>query len=253
LAEQALHCRPQTVHDASTALGRLLRETGWQTVEDVNEVALNEWRAARIAGGLSHRTINRHVIALRAALALALRRRVIAFDPLSGVRSLSTKGRHRRRVARALPDTDIRRLLDAAASIDARHPSRFPREPLLRALILTGCRWGELVACVWLDLDTERGSLRLRGEHTKTAEERWIPLDPTCFRSILALRDSHVRVTGELPQSGSRIFLTPNGKPWPKCPTNFHRFLSEAMRVARIPKPMRRVACSTSTRRVARS
>lgn len=253
LAGLELRCTAKTARDARTALERVLRDTGWFAVEDVTRPGLDTWRAARVKEGMSHRTINRHTVALCAALKLAVDLRQIDYSPLSGMRSLSTKGRHRKRVARALPDGDIGRLLVAAASIDARHPKRFPREPLLRALILTGCRWHELVSTAWADLDDVHGRLRLRGEHTKTSEERTIPLRADLLAAILALRDSHVRVRGELPTLGDRIFLTPNGKPWPQGTANYHRYLSEVMRVARIPKRMRRAACSTYTRRVGRS
>lgn len=236
LADLSLRCATNTVRDARTALRRVLSETGWVAVSDVARPAFDEWRRARIAGGMSNRTVNRHGIALCAALALAVQLRQIDHHPLSGLKALSTKGRHRRRVARALAEPEIGTLLAAATSIDARHPSRFPREPLLRALLQTGCRWGELVASMWADLDIERGVLRLRAENTKTSEERSIPLDPELLERILALRADHVRVVGHLPHTGARIFLSPGGKPWAKCPTNFHRFLAEAMRVARIPK-----------------
>lgn len=236
VADLALRCVPQTVRDARTCLSRVLRETGWQTVGDVDRIEFDDWRRARIAGGMSNRTVNRHTVALRAALALALNLRQIEYDPLAGLRALSTKGRNRKRVARALRDPEIDTLLRAASAIDARHPKRFPREPLLRALLQTGCRWGELVACLWADIDPEHGTLRLRAETTKTSEERKIPLDPDLLERILALRHDHVRVRGELPTEADRIFLSPHGRPWSKCPTNYHRFLSEAMRVARIPK-----------------
>lgn len=253
LVGMALRCTPKTARDARTVLTRLLRDTGWTRVEHVTRPGLDQWRAARTADGMSNRTINRHTIALAGALSLAVELRQIDYNPLAGMRTLSTKGRHRRRVARALPDDDIRKLLEAAAKIDARHEKRFPRAPLLRALLLTGCRWHELVSTIWADLDSEHGRLRLRGEHTKTSEERTIPLDPDLLARILALRVDHVRVTGELPQAGSRIFLTPNGKPWPQGTSNYHRFLEEVLRVAHIPKKTRRAACSTSTRPAARS
>lgn len=236
LTKLAIDCEPKTVRDARTVLTRILADTGWLTIDDIHEEGIDAWRAERIAAGMSNRTINRHTIALHSALRLALRRRVISYDPLSGLESLSTKGKHRKRKARALAEVEIEDLMRAARAIDARYPNRFPRMPLLRTLIMTGCRWGELVACMWTDLDAERCTLRLRAETTKSSEERTIPLDREVLDLILTLRADFVRVVGELPRSGDRIFLSPHGKPWAKCPANFHRFLSEAMRVARIPK-----------------
>lgn len=248
LGDLSMRCTAKTVRDARTALHRLLSDTGWTALPDVTRPGLDDWRRARIAGGMSNRTVNRHTIALCAALALAVQMRQIDHHPLTGLRALPTNGRHRKRVARALPDGEIRQMLAAATTIDARHPRRFPREPLLRALILTGCRWHELVSTLWADLDTDHGVLRLRGENAKTGEDRSIPLDPDLFARILLLRHAHVIVCGDVPRGTDRLFLSPAGKPWSKGTANFHRYLSEVLRVARLPKPMPRGASSTCTR-----
>lgn len=233
LAELALRAKPSTLKAARSALALVTRELAGIPDRD----ALEAWRRARVAQGRSNRTVNRDLTTLGAALGFALERGWVAENPVRKLKRLPQKGRHRRRVSRAYSADDIRRVLDAARSIDARRPKNFPRAPLLFALFETGCRWSELIETSWADLDTDEAMLTLRGETTKTGEERRIPVSPDLFEALIALRTDHVRVTGENPTASSRIFLTPQGCRWPRDTSNFHaNFLNEALRVARVPK-----------------
>lgn len=235
LADLAMRAKPGTIRSARSAL-RLASAALPDDLRLVDRPALEAWRRARVASGVANRTVNRDLTTLGACLRFAVEMGTLKANPAAGIRRLPTHGRFRRKVARALDDGEIARLLAGAEKVDAAHPARFPRAPLLRALFATGCRWNELASATWADLDTDRALLRLREEETKTGRARLVPLPGDLLHRLLALRADHVRVTGDLPTARSRIFLSPRGKPWGRDTSNFHRFLAEAMRVARIPK-----------------
>lgn len=232
LADLALRVKPKTAKESAAALDRIMRETGWLELDDVTRDGLNRWRAARIAQGTSNRTINRQVGELRAALAFAIEDGRIDRNPLDGLRPLDTRGRHRKRVSRSLPDRDRERLFEAAAEIDAESPDLFPRATLLRTLDDTGARWHEMILTTWQDLDEHRSTLRFRAEHTKTSRERTFPLRRATVDRLLALRAAHARVTGRFPTPSTRIFLAPKGGNWGQDTNRIHTFLREAMRRA---------------------
>jgi integrase len=234
LADLALRVAPKTAKESRAALERIQRETGWSSLLDVDRDGVNRWRAARAAAGISHRTINRQVGELRAALNLAVEDGRIERNPLDGMRALDTRGKNRRRTSRSLPDSDADRLFAAAEQIDRESPLLFPRAPLLRTLWDTGARWHELVQVTWADLDEARSSLRFRAETTKTSEERKFPLKRTTLDRLVSLRAEHTRVTGRFPTASTRIFLAPKGGKWGQDTNRFHVFLREAMRRARI-------------------
>lgn len=229
LADLSTRARPKTVTDSRRALERLARELGALTVAGVRK-----WRQARLAEGASHKTVNTEVGVLRAALNLAVQDGLLPQNPLAGLRALPIDARHMRRRPRALSDEEIARLLDCAASAD-RSLGGIPRLPLVRALLETGARYGELVKSTWSDLDRARGTLTLRGETTKTARSRAVPLTPALLALVDGLSFAHVRVKGALPLPTGRIFLSPEGHAWPAESGNFRRHLSKLYREAGIP------------------
>ena len=58
---------------------------------------------------------------------------------------------------------------------------------LIRAGLETGCRIGELLQLTWADVKSDRNSLVLRAETTKTAEAREIPITQN-LRAVLDMR-----------------------------------------------------------------
>lgn len=236
LAELAMRAKPSTLKVAKSALEIVLREIGDVPADSLDRLALEDWRRARSAQGRSNRTINRDLTTLGAAFAFALDRGLVKENPVRKLRRLPQNGRHRRRIARAAGDDEIRKLLAAGEVIDARFPARFPRTPLLRVLFETGCRWYELVACQWGDFDSRHGALTLRGDNTKTGQTRVVPLREDTIAVIVSLRAAHVRVRGDLPTLADRIFLRPRGSKWTHDTSGYHLFLHECLRVAKVPK-----------------
>jgi len=228
LGELRARAKTRTIEDARLALARLVKDLRLATVRDISKPALLRWRQERIAAGAANKTVNNQVGALKAALNLAVRLGQLQTSPLHGFSGLPVIGAHQRRRPRALSDWEISRLLAAALEHD-RTRCGVPREPLLRALILTGARWGELTRATWADLDVERATLTLRAETTKTGCERAIPLDSGLLETLV--------ITGRrfCAKPGSRIFLAPRGKPWPANTGPFRHYLHELLARCGIP------------------
>jgi integrase len=139
--------------------------------EDDLEVAFSALRSKATS------TRNHYVQLIRASFRWATRKGHLTKNPLTEESSLK-RGKHARRDRRLTPDgTDAggrlvtageeRRLLAVA-------PPRL--QNLIIAAVETCCRLGELLTLQWQDVNLERGQLTIRGEHTKDAETRVLPI-----------------------------------------------------------------------------
>lgn len=228
LADLRTRARKATIHDAKTAMERIVRDTHMRTVRDCTKSRVLEYRERRVRGGISHKTANTEVATLSAALNLAVRLDVLASNPLQGLRSLPVTAQFRKRLPRALTEVEIARVLHAA-NVHDRTRSGFPRGPLLRTLIETGARWSEATATTWADLDFERLELRLRPETTKTKVGRTIPISPDLLDVLADLRATQAIRRGREPRQEDGIFLTPEGKRWPKNGARFRAWLAKLL------------------------
>lgn len=227
---------PRTLWGFERSLSRLIRDLHLVCVRDVTRPKVIAWRQARSAEGVSNKTVNSELVPLKAALAFALYLGQIKAHPLAGMRALPCTGKHARRKPRALTEAEIPRVLKAAAEIDAEHPRWIPREILVRTLVCTGARWGELTSTTWTDLDVAGSALNLREETTKTAVARQLPLDSILLGSLLSLRQFQARFLGVWPSADARIFLSPWGKVWTRNTANFMKYLEECYARAGIEK-----------------
>lgn len=236
LAHLRTYARPRTAHDAAVVLRRALAEIGARTVRELTRARVVAWRARLVGGGLAHKSANTAVGTLHAALAYALLLGTIEVNPITGLRGLPLGPRHRKRMPRALNEFELARLLTAADRLDA-VAKTMPKAPVLRALVGTGARWSELVACRWADLDWERGSLTLRGETTKTQRTRTLPLAPELLEALSEYRFLQARRLGREPVSDEAIFLGPTGRPLRPVDVNTYRdWLYKALDAAGLPR-----------------
>jgi integrase len=240
LADLATRGRRRTVAEARTRLAQVVQGLSVSWVDEITAPLVLRWRAAYVAGGVSNKTANNSVAYLKAALALAVRLGELRAHPLAGLRALPITARHQRRRPRALSEWDLRRLLAAAEELDREgledgRRGLVPQAPLVRALVLTGARWGELTAATWSDLDLQRGTLTFREETTKCERERAIPLDFQLVEELARLPELIRRETGRAPASSSRIFLSPKGKSLAQGHSQFWKYLRRVFERAGIP------------------
>jgi integrase len=219
------------VKESGAILSRIVHELGVEHVEELSRSRVKAWREQRLKAGASNKTVNNQLAVLLAALSEAVEDELIPSHPLAGLRSLPVGPRHQRRKPRALADFEIAKLLAALADMDANPPPeqrpRVPQELLVRVLLETGARWGELTAATWADADTAAAVLTFRAENTKTDTERAIPLRRETCERLVAYRLECAAVTGTMPASGAPIFLSPKGRPWTSG-SNFRKVLGVA-------------------------
>ncbi|MEK9725895.1 MAG: site-specific integrase [Rhodospirillaceae bacterium] len=119
----------------------------------------------------------------------------------------------------------------ALADLDANPPPeqrpRIPQALVVRVLLETGARWGELTAATWADVDIPGARLVFRAENTKTGAERCIPLRRQTVEALEAYRLECAAILRVMPPAGAPVFLSPQGRPWTSG-SNFRKVLRAA-------------------------
>lgn len=171
----------------------------WRSLpmDEINKELVDNWRSKRRKDGVTANTINRNVCVIHSILSKAVEWDVLKFHPLSGLKPLKVD---KNKPVRVLSDEERSRLFDAMRERDAelkakrerynewrriRHLNSYPDlthygdhlTPMVLTAYHTGMRRGEILSLKWADLDFERASLVVRGETSKTAQTRVIPLN----------------------------------------------------------------------------
>lgn len=223
--EQDLKARatPKSLEMRKAAVSRVQDFTAARVVRDLTPYALSKFRASRLRQGRSKATVNEDVLAVRAMLNCGLRMGLLQVNPLAEFKLLPVGHRDKVRRPRALTDAECKKLLEACATMDAKHPEWVPQEPLVLALLSTGARWGELTALTWDAVDLENLTLTLYA--TKNRQTRQIPLD-----SVLASRLGALYVSRPMEAT---VFRAAKGGTW-RSGSNFRRYLRRAFKRAGI-------------------
>ncbi len=154
------HSKPRSVEAFEIAARRFTRLWGDLPAEDFPESEVEAFKAQRIRT-VSPETLNNDLNLLRNALRWATTRGLIATAPKVEALLMA-----RKRVPRALSESDAVRLLDVVAS----GPPRLARlEVVLRLALNTGLRRNEMVWLQWQDVDLTNGWIHV------TAKEGWSP------------------------------------------------------------------------------
>lgn len=200
--------------------------------------------AARLAAGLSPRTVRISLFVLSRALRQAVKWNLIARNPVDAV-DLPKAGRP---AVKTFSEDQARSLL-AAVKGD-------PFEPSYLLALLCGLRRGELLALKWEDLDFDAGTLavhraleRIRGrlefvEPKSQSGRRTLPVPEPVLRALRAHR---------VQQSATRLSLGPayedhgliftNGVGRPLEPRAFNRRFKSALSRAGLPSTLRLHDC----------
>lgn len=230
LAGLAARARARTVRESRAILKRVIRQLSVETVAEITRARVKVWRLSVLASGASNKTVNNQLAVLLAALACAVEDELIDSHPLAGLKALPVGPRHQRRRPRALAEWEIAQLLVAMAEIDAeasRSALRVPQAIIVRVLLETGARWGELTLATWADIDLAGETITFRPETTKTDHMRAIPLRTETARELELYRLACARVLGSMPAARDPIFLSPMGRPWTSG-ANFRKILGVA-------------------------
>lgn len=136
---------------------------------------------SRTGKPLSSRSVNREIAVLRSVLRWAVRRKLIAHDPLAALRPLGVE-EDRRKVRRALRPEEFTRLLAACKPHLA---------ALLRFLVGTGCRLEEASSLTWERVDLEGRTIRVEARIAKNKRSRVVPLSPSVAEMLRSMRPAN--------------------------------------------------------------
>jgi integrase len=260
LADLATRVTPHHLRNVRCILDRALEAIEAVRVRDLRPHDLLVYRQGLVAEGRSHRWANLAVDRVRAMLAWGGKVGLIAQSPVRDLDRLPEGAKHTRCRRRALSEDEIRAFLAAAAEddrrcaevqasarrsrrqgrglrlVDAPAPPRIPQLPFWRTLVDLGPRYGETVAACWGDLDVDAATLVLRAENTKSGKERLLPVPGPLLAELVALRRVHEAVLGRPVGASDRLFLTPEGCPWPKPSNNVNRIFRRILKAAGIER-----------------
>jgi integrase len=157
---------------------------------------------ARIGEGMSGRTVNMEVGELSRAIG----------KPWSILWPKVRKQEERKDVGRALSPEEEARLLESAGKKKRWHTAAV----IIRALLLTGMRSGELTSAAWGQVDFQRRVLTVGRAKTSSGTGRMIPMNNDLF----VLLSAHAAwFTEKFGETRPEHYLFPFGKPQPTDPT----------------------------------
>jgi integrase len=195
--------RPWTRKDYRSVLDRiLLPRFGRRTIAQITPDDVAKLIRELEANGLSGKTIENYLLPLSGTMNFAVRRGLVAANPVSLLTSDERPLRIGHREKHIWSDEEIAALVWAAEQLAQQPEARFDYSPLIRIALYTGLRQGELLGLQWQDVDLDEGVLYVRRQWTRSNEYgppktaaglRRIPLpkDLVQFLIELKLRSGH--------------------------------------------------------------
>lgn len=260
LADLATRATQGHYYHARLRLEHILAGCNVSTVQDITPTVVLDWRRGRLAEGVSNRTANMDVSTLSSLLNWAVRSELLTTNPLHALKPLPQGKAHERRSRRALSEIEVYRFLTAADEDDKREAARnaatitiahgtkgktflqkprklrIPQSYLWRMFLATGARWSELTRTTWHDFNNERRLLALRAEYTKSGKARILPLQKEMADSLCELANIQTLVLRRNITDSDAIFMTPEGRQWPRATRNAMRIFERILNIAEIVK-----------------
>jgi len=211
-------------------LARIQYNFGYLNKRPLSEITpwiIDKWRSEQKKKGKAATTINRDVVALRAALSKAVEWGVIDAHPLSGVKPIKTDTNKK---IRYLSDDEDKRLRDALKARDDRikagraSGNEWRRSrgyellpdlnnctyadhltPMVILTLNTGLRRGETFELIWPHVNLHTKILTVDGDKAKSGKTRHIPLNDEAVTVLQSWRDQT--------QGDGLVFPGKDGKP----------------------------------------
>jgi len=158
-------------------------------LNEINPALVRRYINKRADEGASNATINREITLLKSILYQAEYDGIIESNPIRGRRvSKLPENNNRERVIleMKISDDDLRRLIDCCSE---------RIRPIIILALTTGMRRNEILKMRWKDIDFRLLTIRIPAEHSKTKQERIIPIPA----ELAAMLD-------DLPRKGERVF-----------------------------------------------
>ncbi|PIE99848.1 MAG: integrase [Maribacter sp.] len=181
-------------------------EHGFSGIDNVEYPIVRSWVVALVNSGISNRSVNRKVAALKAYYGFLQQIGVVETNPLAKHKALKTS----KKIEVPFSEDEMRAVLSQLPFAEGFEGRR--DKLIIELLYTTGIRRAELVNIKVGDVDLGGRSLKVLGKRNK---ERVVPLLlPTVelFRSYLPLRDSLENIVGTefvfLTNTGNKIYET---------------------------------------------
>lgn len=154
---------------------------------------LNDYRQWALAEGLAPSTINRRLGFLKQYAAWGVEQEMVQPSVRAAIKEVKL-ARQQQLAPRALPQTEVRRLLK---EVELRASPR--DQAVLYTLLFTGLRVGELAHLEVEDitLSERKGTILIRGEYAKGGKQRQVPVPLEARKKLGAYLKTHP--TGEGP------------------------------------------------------
>lgn len=180
-------------------------------LEAVTRADFDDFKAMRLKGGIHPSTVNRDLDRLKAALSVAVEWKLLALNPLLGVkrikrdieervRFLSPKEERALRAALAAREAGFKRKRETANKWRVqRHKEPFPEivgysdhvMPMAIVALNTGMRRGEITQLRWPDIDLQAKRLTVRAGYAKSGKARHLPLNSEVLGVLKQYRKQH--------------------------------------------------------------
>ena len=209
LAIAATKKKARTVKEEAHCLRRWKAAFGHMRVDLITTPMIAAWRDKRLLSGVSPRTVNLDLIALRAVFRKCLEDGLIVRNPMTKLAKLEERKSLERRFLRteqlgSLLDEAIARLPDGKA----KYRNGELLANFLQLLAYSGAREQEALALRWPDVDFERKQLTIGADgDTKNSKARRVDFNDTLsrhLRNMARRRDPETNFLFPSPQRGER-------------------------------------------------
>jgi integrase len=137
------------------------------------------------------------IMSLSACLSWAVDQEIIAANPVARVKKLP-----KRAMERFLSEAEAARLLDTLAAMEAEGSILPVHADVVRVLLLTGARRGEIANLDWREVDLERGLLTLGADRHKAGG--------SAGTKHIALNSAAAQTIAQRPRLGVKVFPAPS-------------------------------------------
>ena len=213
---------------ASATLARLEAcFAGWRdrSLADLTPWLVESWRSKRLKAGTNPATVNRDLVALKAALAKAVDWNIIEQHPLVRLKplKLDTRGvvrylseNEEQQLRRALSERETRVRTERLSANQWRQVRGYELlpdlsdvafvdhlQPIVLVAINTGLRRGELFNLQWPEVNLATRTLTVRGDGAKSGQTRHIPINDETLKVLSCWRAQN--------EGGGYLFPAENG------------------------------------------
>jgi len=173
----AAHRKPSAMGRYSFLLRRLCKSFGNKRLDEIEPIAIEEYKRERKAAEMADASVNRELACLKSLFNMAVRWGWVRTNPVRLV-SLFRENNARQRFLTLEEEQELLKQCHALGNLRL--------AALVLAAVDTGFRAGELESVLWKDVDFERGEISVAGGYTKNGEPRRNPMT-TRLREMLSL------------------------------------------------------------------